>query len=188
MKLVDLNILLNAVNEDAAHHTSVLAWWERAINGDEPVGLPWLVLLGFLRIATNRDIFPRPLDPDRAIAKVDAWLALDSTRLVRERDGHWDILRSLLAEAGTAANLVTDAHLAALAISHGAVLVSCDTDFARFAGLRWENPIADRLSAGSRPPAAPPTAAPRGSTGRARRGAGRRPGPGGAAPAGASRR
>lgn len=142
MKLVDLNILLYAVNQDAAHHARVLAWWEQAINGDEPVGLPWLVLVGFLRIATSRDIFPRPLDPESAIARVDAWLALDSTRLVREREGHWEILRSLLVQAGTAANLVTDAHLAALAISHGAVLVSCDTDFARFPGLRWENPVA----------------------------------------------
>lgn len=141
MKLVDLNILLYAVNEDAPQHTRVLAWWERAVNGDEPVGLPWLVLLGFLRIATNRTIFPRPLDPDSAIARVDAWLALDCTRLVPERDGHWGILRSLLAETGTVANLVPDAHLAALAISHGAILVSCDTDFARFAGLRWENPL-----------------------------------------------
>lgn len=141
MKLIDLNILLYAVNEDAAHHGPVLAWWEKAINGDEPLGLPWIVLLGFLRIATNPDIFPRPLDPETAISKVDAWLSLDSTRLLREKDEHWDILRSLLAETGTAANLVTDAHLAAFAISHGAVLVSCDTDFARFRGLRWENPL-----------------------------------------------
>lgn len=141
MKLIDLNILLYAVNKDAAHHKRVLAWWEQAINGDELLGLPWIVLLGFLRIATNPDIFPRPLDPDTAIGKVDAWLSLACTRLLREKDEHWDILRSLLAEAGTAANLVTDAHLAAFAISHGAVLVSRDTDFARFRGLRWENPL-----------------------------------------------
>ena len=142
MKLIDLNILLYAVNEDARHHRPVLAWWEQAINGDESLGLPWIVLLGFLRIATSPVIFPRPLDSDAAIGKVDAWLSLDSTRLVREKDEHWDVLRLLLAEAGTAANLATDAHLAALAISHGAVLVSCDNDFARFKGLRWENPVA----------------------------------------------
>ena len=141
MKLIDLNILLYAVNEGAPHHGPVLAWWEQSINGDEPLGLPWVVLLGFLRIATNPDIFPRPLDSDTAIGKIDAWLSLDNTHLMREKDEHWDILRSLLAEAGTAANLATDAHLAALAISHGAVLVSCDNDFARFKGLRWENPV-----------------------------------------------
>jgi toxin-antitoxin system PIN domain toxin len=141
VKLIDLNILLYAVNEDASHHRPVLAWWEQAISGDEPLGLSWIVLLGFLRIATSPAIFPRPLDPDTAIGKVAAWLSLDSTRLVREKDEHWEVLRSLLAEAGTAANLATDAHLAALAISHGAVLVSCDNDFARFKGLRWETPI-----------------------------------------------
>ena len=88
----------------------------------------------------SRHLFPTA-GSGSAIGKVDAWLSLDSTRLVREKDEHWDVLRSLLAETGTAANLATDAHLAALAISHGGVLVSCDTDFARFKGLRWENPI-----------------------------------------------
>jgi hypothetical protein len=141
VKLIDLNVLLYAVNEDADHHRRVRAWWERAVEGGEVLGLPWVVLLGFLRIATRAAIFPRPLHPDVAMAKVQAWLALDGTRLVPEKDEHWDVLRSLLAEAGTAGNLVTDAHLATLAITHGAVLVSCDPDFARFRGLRWENPL-----------------------------------------------
>lgn len=141
MKLIDLNVLLYVVNEDSVHHARVLAWWKQALNDDEPLGLPWVVLLGFLRIATNPDVFPRPLTPDAAAAKVAGWLSLDSTRLVQERDEHWNILRALLSETGTAGNLVTDAHLAALAISHGAELVSCDGDFARFKGLRWHNPI-----------------------------------------------
>jgi toxin-antitoxin system PIN domain toxin len=141
MKLIDLNILLYVVNEDSVHHARVLAWWKQALNDDEPLGLPWVVLLGFLRIATNPDVFPRPLAPDAAAAKIGGWLSLDNTRLVQERDEHWNILRTLLSEAGTAGNLVTDAHLAALAISHGAELVSCDTDFARFKGLRWHNPL-----------------------------------------------
>ncbi|MGH8657014.1 MAG: type II toxin-antitoxin system VapC family toxin [Gammaproteobacteria bacterium] len=141
MKVVDLNVLLYAVNENAVHHTPLLKWWEEAINGDEPLGLPWIVLLGFLRISTNPRIFPQPLEPDTAISKIGIWLSLDNTRLVCEKEEHWDILRSLLAETGTAGNLTTDAHLATLAISHGAALVSCDNDFARFKGLRWENPI-----------------------------------------------
>ena len=140
MKVVDLNVLLYAVNRDAKQHSAALRWWEAAINGDEPVGLPWVVLLGFLRIATNAAIFPRALDADAAIAKVDSWLALAATRMVREKDEHWDVLRSLLADSGAAGNLTTDAHLAALTITHGAVLVSFDGDFARFKGLRWENP------------------------------------------------
>lgn len=142
MKLVDLNVLLYAINADAPLHERVREWWGRALNGDEPIGLPWIVLLGFLRLATNPQVFPRPLSPEAAIAKLDAWLAVETTRVVRETDDHWTTLRSLLGEAGTAGNLTTDAHLASLAISHGAVLVSCDGDFARFKGLRWENPLA----------------------------------------------
>jgi toxin-antitoxin system PIN domain toxin len=141
MKVVDLNVLLYTVNRDAKHHAAALRWWEAAINGDEPIGLPWVVLLGFLRIATNAAIFPRALDAEAAIAKVDAWLALATTRMVREKDEHWDVLRSLLADSGAAGNLTTDAHLAALTITHGAVLVSFDGDFARFKGLRWETPL-----------------------------------------------
>lgn len=141
MKVVDLNVLLYTVNRDAKHHDAALRWWEAAINGDEPIGLPWVVLLGFLRIATNATIFPRALDAEAAIAKVDGWLALATTRIVREKDEHWDVLRSLMADSGAAGNLTTDAHLAALAITHGAVLVSFDGDFARFKGLRWENPV-----------------------------------------------
>ena len=141
MKIVDLNVLLYVVNEDAPHHRALLRWWENALNGDESVGLPWVVLLGFLRISTNPKIFPNPLDPATAIGKIDTWLSLANTYLVREKEDHWDILRTLLAEAGTAGNLTTDAHLATLAITHGAVFVSCDRDFARFRGLRWENPI-----------------------------------------------
>ena len=145
MKLIDLNILLYAVNEDSPHHEAIRAWWEEALSGDESLGLPWVVLVGFLRISTNRDIFPRPLNPDSAIDKVHTWLSVDNTTLTPEKEEHWEILRSLLRETCTTANLVTDAHLAALAISYGAVLVSCDNDFARFKRLRWENPIGRKL-------------------------------------------
>jgi uncharacterized protein len=141
MRIVDLNVLLYALNVDAAHHVAVSQWWNEAINGDEVVGLPWVVVAGFLRLATRRGAFARPLAPATAIEVVDGWLALDVVRLVREKDDHWQVLRPLLSEAGTAGNLVTDAHLAALAISHGATLVSCDADFARFQGLRWHNPL-----------------------------------------------
>ena len=141
MKVVDLNVLLYVVNENAPHHQALLSWWESAVNGDESIGLPWVVLLGFLRIATNPKIFPNPLAPATAISKIDACLSLGNTYLVTEKEEHWEILRTLVADAGTAGNLTTDAHLASLAISHGAVLVSCDSDFARFRGLRWENPI-----------------------------------------------
>lgn len=142
MKIVDLNVLLYAINENATHHRSARAWWEAALSGNEAVGLPWIVVLGFLRLATNPAIFPRPLSSEVAVARVDAWLASATARLLREKDEHWEILRSLLGDTGTAANLTTDAHLAALTISHGAVLVSYDNDFSRFKGLRWETPAA----------------------------------------------
>lgn len=141
MKIVDLNILLYAVNADAAQHQRARGWWEHAVNGEETLGLPWVVLLGFLRLSTNARVFPRPLEPDEAAATVGVWLARDNIQVVREKDDHWDTLKPLLARAGTAGNLTTDAHLAALAISHDAVLVSSDTDFARFNGLRLENPL-----------------------------------------------
>jgi toxin-antitoxin system PIN domain toxin len=140
VKLVDLNVLLYVVNRDAVHHDSALSWWNGSLQEDEPIGLSWTVLTGFLRLSTNPAIFAKPLDADTALEKVDSWLALDQTRLVQETANHWHILRNLLAETGPAGNLTTDAHLAALAISHGATLVSFDNDFSRFPGLRWASP------------------------------------------------
>jgi uncharacterized protein len=140
MRLVDLNVLLYAVNRNAPPHETVRRWWEAALSGEEPIGLPWNVLLGFLRLATSGRVFAAPLTPDQAIERVDAWLSHPNTRVVSETEEHWGILRELLNQTGTAGNLTTDAHLAALAISHGATLVSCDADFARFPRLLWENP------------------------------------------------
>jgi uncharacterized protein len=141
MKIVDLNVLLYAVNSEAALHERARRWWEQALNDEETLGLPWVVLLGFLRLSTNARVFPRPLTPGVAASKIDAWLARDNVRVVRENEAHWETLKPLLGGTGTAGNLTTDAHLAALAISHDAVLVSSDGDFGRFKNLRWENPL-----------------------------------------------
>jgi toxin-antitoxin system PIN domain toxin len=119
----------------------VRAWWERVLGEDDAVGLPWIVLVGVLRLATQPRIFPRPLAPADAIGRIDAWLARDNIRIAREKEDHWKVLRELLAATGTAANLANDAHLAALAISGDATLASVDADFGRFKGLRWENPL-----------------------------------------------
>ena len=86
-------------------------------------------------------VFPRPLEPAAAFERVDAWLGHSNIRVVHEGDEHWRMLRELLSGSGTAGNLTTDAHLASLAIAHGATLVSCDADFARFTAVRWENPV-----------------------------------------------
>ena len=144
MKLVDVNVLLYSVNEEAHQHVTVRRWWERALSGDESIGLPWLVLSGFLRLSTHPRIFPEPLPVDTALKKVDQWLAARPVVAITEKPGHWRVLRLLLGDAGTAGNLTSDAQLAALAITHDAALVSCDGDFARFDGLRWENPLSPR--------------------------------------------
>jgi len=141
VKLLDLNLLLYAVNSDSAHHRVAKSWLENALNDDEPVALPWAVLLGFLRIATNKRILPRPLSTAQAMAVMDGWLAQTTVRVLTPGEEHWRILKALLAETGTAGNLTTDAHLAALAIENGATLYSTDTDFQRFPRLRWINPL-----------------------------------------------
>lgn len=111
------------------------------MNDGDAIGLPWVVVLGFLRLATSSRIFPSPLSPEAAVAVVDAWLACDTVSVVGERPDHWAILGRLVSAHGAAGNLMTDAHLAALALSHDAVLVTTDTDFQRFEGLRTEHPL-----------------------------------------------
>lgn len=142
MKVVDLNLLLYAVNRDSPRHTDARAWLEATLSGEETVALPWVVLLGFIRIATSRRILPNPITIDEAISVVDGWLAQPPVVALSPGDEHWAILSGLLTEAGSAGNLATDAHLAALALEHGAELCSTDADFARFPRLRWVNPLA----------------------------------------------
>ena len=142
MKLLDLNLLIYAVNRDSAPHQAAKAWLEDLLSGGEAVALPWVVILGFLRLTTNARILPRPLTPKQAMTVVDGWLARPMVVALHPGDEHWHILRDLLAASGTAGNLTSDAHLAALAIEHGAELCSADGDFARFAQLRWVNPLA----------------------------------------------
>ncbi len=141
MKVLDLNLLLYAVNRDAEPHRAAKAWLERTLSGDEAVALPWIVILGFLRLTTSRRVLPRPLTPKQALGVVDGWLSQPPVVALSPGDEHWRILRDLLGETGTAGNLTTDAHLATLAIERGAVLCSTDADFARFPHLRWTNPI-----------------------------------------------
>lgn len=142
MKVIDTNILLYARDSLSAQHKTILAWWEQAIGGDEPIALPWVAVLGFLRMSTNGRVFKNPLSASDSVQCIEQWLSCANVRLICETAQHWRILTELLTECGTAGNLTTDAHIAALAIGRGATLVSCDTDFARFKRLRWENPLA----------------------------------------------
>ncbi|TAK84463.1 MAG: PIN domain-containing protein [Betaproteobacteria bacterium] len=138
MKLPDLNVLLHAANAASDDHAKARAWLEAAFSAPEGVGLSWVVLLGFLRLATRRGIFPRPLAVEDALASVRDWLAAPAARALHPTERHEPILSRLLLAAGTGGNLTTDAHLAALAIEHGATLASFDRDFERFAGLAYE--------------------------------------------------
>jgi hypothetical protein len=140
VRIVDANVLLYAVNEASVHHQAARPWLDRALGEREPVGFAWPAVLAFMRLATHPAVFPRPLTPDQAAATVRSWLAQPAAMVVEPTSRHLDLLAGLLAEAGTAANLVNDAHLAALAVEHDAVLVSFDADFGRFRGVRREAP------------------------------------------------
>lgn len=140
MRLVDANVLLYSVNEASPHHARARTWLDAALSGDEGIGFAWVVVLAFLRIATHRAVFARPLSVESAVDMVRRWLAQPTALAVEPTSRHLDVLAGLLHETGTGGNLVNDAHLAALAIEHDSVLVSFDADFARYRGLRWEQP------------------------------------------------
>lgn len=137
MIVPDVNVLLHAYNAGSQRHQAIKVWWESALSGKRPVGLAWPALLGFIRIATNPRIVAKPLPVDRVIAIVRSWIAAPCTELIWPGSNHTDILFGLLEAAGTAGNLTTDAHIAALAIEYEADVATTDRDFGRFEGLRW---------------------------------------------------
>lgn len=141
MKLPDVNVLLYAVDEGSRHHDGAREWLENALSGTETVAFCWTVLLAFVRLSTRPVVFEQPLGAGEALDLVEGWLAQPCATVVEPTIRHAATLRDLLLPLGTAGNLTTDAHLAALAIEHGAELCSCDADFGRFAGLRWSNPL-----------------------------------------------
>jgi toxin-antitoxin system PIN domain toxin len=140
--LVDVNILIYATNSTANQNAAAVSWLDRQLNGAAPVGLPWATLLGFLRLATNPRVQPRPLLMDAAWQQVSAWLACEPVWIPQPTERHAAVLAGLLTLPGMQGNLVPDAHLAALAIEHGLTLFSTDGDFARFPGLNWRDPLA----------------------------------------------
>lgn len=142
MKLPDANLLLYALDEASPHHPRVRAWLEDLLSGTEPVGFAWSVLLAFLRLSTRAQIFGQPLGLSEAFDVIDGWLAQPCALVVHPTDRHSAVLRGLVEPLGTAGNITSDAHLAALAIEHGGAVCSADTDFGRFRGLRWTNPLA----------------------------------------------
>jgi len=139
--LVDANLVLYAEDALSPQHEAARTWWDTQLSGASPVCLSWGVLCAFIRISTNSRVYERPLDLDQAMSRVQSWLDQPCVTVINPTERHAAVLRELLSPLGAAGNLTTDAHLAALAIEHGALLCSCDTDFARFQGLRWEDPL-----------------------------------------------
>ncbi len=141
MKLVDANLLLYAINEDAPLHRKARVWLESALMSNDLVAFTWPVLLAVIRLSTKSIVFPRPLTLQQALDFVDTCLDQPSSTILQPGPRHWAILKNLLVASGKAGDLSSDAHLAAMAIEHGALLVTTDNDFARFDGLRWDNPL-----------------------------------------------
>ncbi|MDQ3587372.1 MAG: type II toxin-antitoxin system VapC family toxin [Actinomycetota bacterium] len=140
MVVVDANVLLYAVDSASADHERSRSWLDDSLAGVQAVGLAWVALLAFVRIATSPSIMATPLSVDEATDQVEAWLGAPAAVVAQPTPRHADLLRGLLRETGSAGNLTTDAHLAALAVEHGAEIVSYDRDFARFAGIRHRLP------------------------------------------------
>lgn len=141
MILVDANILLYAEDRLSPQHERARGWWDGQLSGADPVCLCWTVISAFIRIGTNARVFHRPLSMEEATARVQSWLEQPCTRIIHASERHWDVLREMLDRGQAAGNLVTDAHLAALAVEHGCVLCSTDGDFSRFPKLKWRNPL-----------------------------------------------
>ena len=144
MILVDANILVYAHVDSFAQHKTIRQWLDQQLCGSTRVGLPWVSLLAFLRLVTNSRVFERPEPMVDAWRQVQAWLACEVAWIPQPTDRHADLLDRLLALPGVHANLVPDAHLAALAMEHGLTLYSTDGNFARFPELRWINPLSSR--------------------------------------------
>ena len=140
--LVDANVLLYAVDERSRAHAAARSWLEEALNGSRRVGLPWQSLLAFVRIVTHPRALPAPLTPADAWSFVTDWLDAPAAWVPQPGRGYRNILGGLVRDLDLRGNLVSDAALAALALEHGLAVVSADSDFARFPGLTWLNPVA----------------------------------------------
>src|SRR5262245_16754363 len=141
MILPDINLLVYAYNSDAPGHRRARSWWETCLSEDRMIGLPWAVILGYLRLMTSRSVLLDPFTPQEVIGHIRSWLERPHVQVLQPGPRHLDLLDNLTREAGVSGRLTTDVHLAALAIEHQAELHTNDGDFKRFPGLRWSNPL-----------------------------------------------
>lgn len=141
MILPDVNLLLYAYDAATSEHSRAREWLQRTISTYEVVGFSWHTILSFLRISTLPRMIASPYQLDEAIDIVEDWLAFSNARILSPTENHWRILKQLLPKTPVRGSLIMDAHLAALAIEHGATLCTNDRDFARFPGLKLEFPL-----------------------------------------------
>jgi toxin-antitoxin system PIN domain toxin len=141
MTIVDANVLLYAYNADAPQQPAAARWLQELLKTGETIGLPWITLWAFIRIATNSRIWSNALSSQQAFAIVEEWMAQPGVVLLQPGPRHVEILKRIAIQYAVAGPLMTDAVLAAMALENGAVLASTDHGFRRFAELRWTNPL-----------------------------------------------
>lgn len=144
MILVDTNLLVYAVNSDAPLHAPARDWLEETLSTDLVIGIPWLVMVAFLRLTTNPRVMQMPMSAEQALGYVNSWLQQPYVMPLNPGERHWALFNKLLLDSGTAGNLTNDAHIAAIAIEHGYTVYSSDNDFRRFDGLEHVNPLSRR--------------------------------------------
>lgn len=142
MIIPDLNLLVYAYNSSSTQHLEARDWWNSCLSGREPVGVAWLVALGFIRLWTSPRIFANPMTADLAVSHVESWIERRVVRMLDPGPDHAKIVFRMIRESGNGGNLTMDAHLAALAVEHRGTIHTADTDFARFSGLEFSNPLA----------------------------------------------
>lgn len=139
--LLDANLLIYAHDDTSPHHERARRWLEDRLNAPHRVGIPWASILAFLRLTTNPRVSASPSTPAEAWRHVHSWFGSSSAWVPQPTERHAEVLHDLVVDLGLTGNLVSDAHLAALATEHGLVVCSADSDFARFPNLRWHNPL-----------------------------------------------
>jgi toxin-antitoxin system PIN domain toxin len=143
MIVPDVNLLIYAYDRTSDAHRAARRWWESALSGNEPIGIPWVVILAFVRLITHPILSENPMTVAEARRAVESWLRLDQVRLLTPGTTTFDYFFELLEQAGTGGNLSTDALIAALAVEHGGYIYSTDRDLSRFPNVLWQNPLLD---------------------------------------------
>lgn len=141
MIIPDANLLIYTRNSEVAKHEAAAAWWESCLNGEERIGLSWAVATTYVRVCSMARLFASPIPVGRLLDEVEEWLEQPAVRVIEPTENHLQAMRSIAEPLGLGGDIMSDVHLAALALEYGAVVHTADNDFARFNGVRWHNPL-----------------------------------------------